>query len=61
VSIFGARLQTYSAIRRGSDIWLTLPGIGHVSATIRWSDDFEAGCEFHEPLSNAALRILIDR
>ncbi|SOB87846.1 PilZ domain-containing protein [Sphingomonas guangdongensis] len=60
VSIHGARLQTYSAIKRGSDIWLTLPGVGQVSATVRWSDDFEAGCEFHEPLSNAALRTLID-
>lgn len=50
LSLHGARLQTYSALKRGSVIWLTLPRVGHVAATVRWADDFEAGCEFQAPL-----------
>ncbi len=51
LSTHGARLQTYSALRRDAMIWLTLPGAGHVAARIVWASDFEAGCEFHTPLS----------
>ena len=51
LSIHGARLQTYSALRRGSNIWLTLPHIGQVVAEVMWADDFVAGCQFHTPLT----------
>lgn len=51
LSRFGARLQTYSELHSGAMIWLTLPGVGMRSAIIRWVRDFEAGCEFHDPLS----------
>ncbi len=47
----GARLMTFSALREGMVIWLTLPRIGDVAAVVRWADDFEAGCEFRYPLS----------
>lgn len=50
LSIGGARLQTYLGLVKGSVIWLTLPGIGHVAADIMWADDFTAGCRFHNPL-----------
>ena len=58
LSIHGARLQTYSTLRKGTMIWLTLPIVGPVVATIRWSDDFEAGCEFHEPLDRPVFETL---
>ena len=58
ISLHGARLQTYSAIKQDSIIWLTLPGIGQVAATVRWSDDFHAGCEFRTPLDRDALTAL---
>lgn len=51
LSRHGARIQTYSSLRKGTVIWLTLPVVGQVAATIRWADDFEAGCEFREPLA----------
>ncbi len=51
LSIHGARLQTYSALKRGSSIWLTLPHIGQVVADVMWADDFVAGCQFHTPLT----------
>jgi hypothetical protein len=49
----GARLQAYSEMRQGSMIWLTLPLIGQVAALIKWARDFEAGCQFREPLDAA--------
>lgn len=50
ISIHGARLQTYSALTKGSTIWLTLPEAGSVAADVKWADDFVAGCQFQKPL-----------
>ncbi|MES2755528.1 MAG: PilZ domain-containing protein [Pseudomonadota bacterium] len=50
LSIHGARLQTYSALKKDSLIWLTLPGTGPVIARVKWADDYEAGCEFDAPI-----------
>jgi hypothetical protein len=50
LSVHGARLQTYSALRPGVMIWLALPRVGHVAARVIWADDFEAGLEFQDPL-----------
>lgn len=50
ISIHGVRLQTYSALEKGSTIWLTLPGHDPIAADVKWSDDFAAGCQFKQPL-----------
>ncbi|OYW22018.1 MULTISPECIES: PilZ domain-containing protein [unclassified Sphingomonas] len=60
LSPFGARLQTYSALRVGTMIWLTLPQVGPVAASIIWSDDFAAGCQFQEPIGQDAYDALIE-
>ena len=59
LSVHGARIQTYSAVRRGSLIWLTLPGVGPVIARVRWASEFEAGCEFDVPLPDDLYATLI--
>lgn len=59
ISMHGARLQTYSGLKPGSRIWLTLPRVGHVVAEVRWADDFAAGCEFQTPLAADALETLV--
>ena len=46
-------------MKRGSVIWLTLPRIGHVAATVRWAGDYEAGCEFLTPLDATAYAELL--
>ena len=61
ISIAGARLQSYSALKKGSTIWLTLPGIGQVAADVMWADDFTAGCRFHRSLDTAAFDQLVER
>ncbi|WCM28883.1 PilZ domain-containing protein [Sphingomonas sp. QA11] len=60
VSLHGARLHTYSSLRKGSMIWLTLPRLGQVAATIMWADDFEAGCQFQHPLDDGDFATLVD-
>ncbi|MBY0518917.1 MAG: PilZ domain-containing protein [Sphingomonas sp.] len=60
LSIHGARLHTYSMLRAGTVIWLTLPQVGMVAATIVWSDDFTAGCQFQTPLDEASYNILVE-
>ncbi|MBN8807409.1 MAG: PilZ domain-containing protein [Sphingomonas sp.] len=47
----GARLSSYSALKKDTTISLTLPGIGQVAAVVRWADDFQAGCQFVSPLT----------
>jgi hypothetical protein len=59
LSTHGARIETYSAVRRDSMIWLTLPHVGHWAARVVWASDFEAGLEFQIPLSDAEFEQLI--
>jgi hypothetical protein len=58
LSIHGARLSTYSALKRGATIWLNLPEIGPVAADVMWADDFAAGCQFRTPLDPVAFEKL---
>ena len=59
ISVNGARLQTYSALKRGTSIWLNLPQIGQIVADVMWADDFTAGCKFRKPLSIEAFDALV--
>lgn len=59
LSAGGARIQTYSSVRRGTTIWLTLPGLGPRAADVIWADDFRAGCQFREPLTADQLGTLV--
>lgn len=61
LSIHGARVQSYSAMTKGSTIWLTLPGLAPIAADIIWADDFAAGCQFREALTAEHFAGLVDR
>ena len=56
----GARIRSYSALKKDMTIWLTLPGVGQVAATVKWADDFEAGCLFREPLAEHTYDGLVE-
>ena len=58
LSVHGARLQTYSALKAGGTIWLTLPGLAPVAADVMWADDYAAGCRFREPLGEGDFQRL---
>lgn len=59
ISIGGVRLKTYSALKVGAKIWLTLPLIGRVSAVVKWADDYNAGCQFDEPVNSDVIEALL--
>ncbi|MEO5867958.1 MAG: PilZ domain-containing protein [Sphingomonas sp.] len=61
LSLHGARLMTYSPLVKGSVIWLTLPRLGQIAAKIMWADEYEAGCQFSEPLDDFAFASLTAR
>jgi hypothetical protein len=60
LSRHGACLRSYSALKKDMVIWLTLPGLGQVVATIKWANDFEAGCQFREPLAAHIFDLLAE-
>jgi hypothetical protein len=55
ISRHGARLSTYSQLKRGTTIWLKLPALAPIAADVMWSDDFTAGCQFHHPLDDVTF------
>ena len=59
ISASGLRLQTYSRLTIGSHLSIVLPIAGRVLATVRWADDFRAGCEFGRPLDADVLSDLL--
>ncbi|WP_448664525.1 PilZ domain-containing protein [Sphingomonas sp. CJ20] len=58
LSMHGARLQTYSSLKAGAMIWLSLPKVGPHAARVVWADEFEAGLEFQPALSADNFEIL---
>ncbi|GAA0729791.1 PilZ domain-containing protein [Sphingomonas japonica] len=58
LSPHGARIQTYSMLRAGSTIWLTLPGGAPISAHIAWADDYAAGLAFDDALPDGQFEAL---
>jgi hypothetical protein len=59
LSLHGVRVQTYSGLRMGTMIWLTLPTLGPRVVRVMRADDFEAGCEFLKPLSQGEFDMLL--
>lgn len=51
LSLHGARLITYSPLRLGQRIWLTLPEVGPRIARVVRVDEFDAGVEFDRPIT----------
>jgi hypothetical protein len=60
LSRHSAQVQTYSPLKRGATMWLTLPQLGIRAVTIVWVKDFLAGCQFFEPLAQDEFDQLLD-
>ncbi|WP_443019156.1 PilZ domain-containing protein [Sphingobium sp. EP60837] len=61
LSLTGFRIRTHMKFTSGSDISLTLPGLGARWAKVAWVPGFEAGCSFDEPLHQAVLDDVLRR
>ena len=57
LSLSGFRAESSVALRLGAPVWLTLPGLAALEASVAWRDRYRYGCAFTLPLSAA----LIDR
>ena len=59
LSVHGLRISGLERLREGEVVWITLPGLEPRHATVVWSDQFEAGCAFVEPLHPAVFEAVI--
>lgn len=61
LSRHGARLTTFSELPRGTVLWLNLAGQPAHKAEIVWSDEYNAACQFYQPLTEHAVVALVGR
>ena len=54
----GARLEVFCDLPPSTMITLKLPNADVVRARVVWSNDFEAGCQFLEPLSDQEFDLI---
>lgn len=55
ISVTGCRVETSAVLNVGARIFITVPGIAPLEATVAWRDHFRYGCAFNHPLHNAVL------
>ncbi|MBB6124235.1 PilZ domain-containing protein [Sphingobium subterraneum] len=58
----GFRLHTHNKLLLGTNLWISLPGFDSKKAIVRWTRDFEAGCQFeaaiYEPIFLHMLKVM---
>jgi PilZ domain len=59
LSQHGLRLAGMERLRIGESVWITLPGLPPRHAKVVWTDRFEAGCVFAEPLHAAVFDAIV--
>ena len=55
ISAFGARIAGVFLVREHDQFYLKLPMIAPMVARVAWVEEFEFGCEFERPISDAVL------
>ena len=55
----GLRLAGMERLRIGESVWITLPGLPPRQSRVVWTDQFEAGCVFVEPLHAAVFDAIV--
>lgn len=61
ITRYGARLEVYCDLPRFSMITLRLPNDEIIRARVMWSNDFEAGCRFLEPLRTDTFDAIFEK
>lgn len=51
----GFRVESHYLIPTGAQVWLTLPSLAAIPATVAWSSGNSLGCRFDAPLHPAVL------
>ncbi|TPG16665.1 pilus assembly protein PilZ [Sphingomonas koreensis] len=55
LSTSGFRAETSFTLYEGNRVWLTLPGLAGLEATVAWRDGYTYGCAFGQPLHPAVF------
>lgn len=55
LSLSGFRAESTSILHEGILVWLTLPGMAGLEATVVWREGFLYGCAFNTPLHPAVF------
>ncbi|TXC73819.1 PilZ domain-containing protein [Sphingorhabdus soli] len=61
VSATGCRFTSYVQPAIGQRIWISLPGLESLAATVRWVTGNDCGCEFDRALYPAVLESVMMR
>jgi hypothetical protein len=59
LSIYGFRAETTGLFQPGMQVWLKLPSLEAMLATIAWTDDVRIGAEFVQPLHLAVVERIV--
>lgn len=59
LSCHGLRMTGAERFRDGDTVWITLPGLEPRKASVVWTNGFEAGCNFADPLHPAVLDAIV--
>lgn len=55
LSATGFRTEFVSHLHVGDRVWLSLPGLASLAASVTWSDGVVTGCRFETPLHIAVF------
>lgn len=61
LSTRGFRASTHLDLPPGADVWLKLPGLETLHATVAWQRGNMIGCKFERPLHPAVLDMVVRR
>ena len=59
LSAEGFRASTHLELNNGVDVWLRLPGLEPLHATVAWSAGHFIGCAFERPLHPAVVDMIV--
>lgn len=57
----GFRASTHLELSKGSEVWLRLPGLEPLHATVAWSTGHFVGCAFERPLHPAVVAMIVQK
>ncbi|WP_422343168.1 PilZ domain-containing protein [Parasphingorhabdus sp.] len=61
ISTSGFKMTSYTDLDQNKPVYIRLPGMQTLSATIRWNDYQEYGCAFNNQLHPAVLEHLVSK
>lgn len=61
LSMTGFRFETSFTIKAGSKVFVTIPGMSALEATVAWGRGYVYGAEFNQPLYPAVFDLIAAR